>query len=61
MGWCCHPATEDHGVGWESQKRGRYVLMLDVRREANSVGTHGRWRKMHLVPILKEEWGLNRK
>ena len=35
--------------------------MLDCRRKANSVGTHGRWREMHLVPILKEEeWGLNR-
>lgn len=34
--------------------------MLDSRRKANSVGTHGKWRGVRLVQDLKEEWGFNR-
>ena len=34
--------------------------MLDRRRQANGVGTHGPWREVCLVLNLKEEWDFNR-
>ena len=34
--------------------------MLDRRRQANGVGTHGPWREVCLVQNLKEEWDFNR-
>lgn len=38
------------------QRRGTLTLMLDSGKKADSIGTHGRWREVPLVQILKEEW-----
>lgn len=52
--------THGNGVGWELQRRGTLILMLDSGRKADSIGTHGRWREVPLVQILKEEWDFHR-
>lgn len=41
--------THGNGVGWELQRRGTFILMLDSGRKADSIGTHGRWREVPLV------------